>query len=429
MDPVVLCATGQIYDYETLRQWFVHGNRLCPKTNIEVLDVQVTRLPWLKCQIREWLEAHNMPMQDQDPVDSIREMHPMLGQLVHDIKRASSGGGSALISKRAEAVAELVRVFQDWDEKTGLADGAREMQRTVRSAVMDDLIWMVRYGDAYLQGVAASALACSDTPEENRWLAAAAVFPVVALLQSSVPYTQEAAMQVLYNVVLESDVAHKAVWTSGGVQGLLSIISKGRDEVRFHRDRVAVTLATMVELGEVKAFLRKFGVEPLKRMLLTSEDRWEKRDAAFALLTLELTEPELGDEVSMRKLEDYRWCSRAWLNGEVANPADGLTSNELLVRAQYESAMAEYLRAQQQHDVEGGAADVDADMAELEGEVDQAAVADGDGAGEGGLLALLAPLVEAGEEGEALEGEDDVHMWGVPRRNYRAEGEGGGATG
>jgi hypothetical protein len=41
MDPVVLCATGQVYEYTTLRNWFRTGNRLCPKTNIEVLDVQV----------------------------------------------------------------------------------------------------------------------------------------------------------------------------------------------------------------------------------------------------------------------------------------------------------------------------------------------------------------------------------------------------
>jgi hypothetical protein len=39
-DPVVLCATGQVYDYKTIKEWFMHGNRLCPKTNVEVLDVQ-----------------------------------------------------------------------------------------------------------------------------------------------------------------------------------------------------------------------------------------------------------------------------------------------------------------------------------------------------------------------------------------------------
>lgn len=41
LDPVVLCATGQVYEYCSLKNWFRTSNRLCPKTNIEVLDVQV----------------------------------------------------------------------------------------------------------------------------------------------------------------------------------------------------------------------------------------------------------------------------------------------------------------------------------------------------------------------------------------------------
>lgn len=40
-DPVVLVATGQMYDYGTLRKWFAMGNRLCPRTNTRLDDVQV----------------------------------------------------------------------------------------------------------------------------------------------------------------------------------------------------------------------------------------------------------------------------------------------------------------------------------------------------------------------------------------------------
>lgn len=35
--------------------------------------------------------------------------------------------------------------------------------------------------------------------------------------------------------------------------------------------------------------------------------RWEKRDAAFALLSLELSEEQLGAGISSDLLEDYRW--------------------------------------------------------------------------------------------------------------------------
>ena len=40
-DPVVLCATGQVYDYGSLKDWLKTGNRRCPKSNVEVVDVQV----------------------------------------------------------------------------------------------------------------------------------------------------------------------------------------------------------------------------------------------------------------------------------------------------------------------------------------------------------------------------------------------------
>lgn len=40
-DPVVLCATGQVYDHTSLRQWFQAGNFRCPKTNLDVHDAYV----------------------------------------------------------------------------------------------------------------------------------------------------------------------------------------------------------------------------------------------------------------------------------------------------------------------------------------------------------------------------------------------------
>lgn len=41
----------QVYCYSTIREWFKTGNRLCPRTNIEVQDVQVgvtSRDEWLR---------------------------------------------------------------------------------------------------------------------------------------------------------------------------------------------------------------------------------------------------------------------------------------------------------------------------------------------------------------------------------------------
>jgi hypothetical protein len=40
----------------------------------------------------------------------------------------------------------------------------------------------------------------------------------------------------------------------------------------------------------VRFYLKRYAAEPLIRMLVDSEDRWEKRDAATALLKLQLTQ-------------------------------------------------------------------------------------------------------------------------------------------
>lgn len=38
----------QLYDYTSFREWLCTGNRLCPRTNVEVSDAQIARLPGMK---------------------------------------------------------------------------------------------------------------------------------------------------------------------------------------------------------------------------------------------------------------------------------------------------------------------------------------------------------------------------------------------
>ena len=40
-DPAVLCGTGQVYNYSSIRDWLSLGQRRCPKTNLPLLDVEV----------------------------------------------------------------------------------------------------------------------------------------------------------------------------------------------------------------------------------------------------------------------------------------------------------------------------------------------------------------------------------------------------
>jgi hypothetical protein len=58
-------------------------------------------------------------------------------------------------------------------------------------------------------------------------------------------------------------------------------------------------------------------------MLETTVDRWEKRDAAFCLLALEMPSGTLPTGITKQLLEDYRWCSQKWLDMKVGREREG----------------------------------------------------------------------------------------------------------
>jgi hypothetical protein len=55
--------------------------------------------------------------------------------------------------KRASAVAELVRYLRKWEDQDTETDREEQAGKrlAVRKALMDDMVWMIRYGDTYLQ--------------------------------------------------------------------------------------------------------------------------------------------------------------------------------------------------------------------------------------------------------------------------------------
>lgn len=60
----------------------------------------------------------------------------------------------------------------------------------------------------------------------------------------------------------------------------------------YHRDRAAILVATLAEsLPEAKAYLQQHGAEPLKRMLLHSDDRCAARGWVAALLAAGEAQP------------------------------------------------------------------------------------------------------------------------------------------
>lgn len=59
-DPVMLCATGQIYDYSAIRPWLSNSNWRCPKTNTVIADPSVARVPALRQAAVKWAEENNI---------------------------------------------------------------------------------------------------------------------------------------------------------------------------------------------------------------------------------------------------------------------------------------------------------------------------------------------------------------------------------
>ncbi|KAF8072501.1 SPL11 [Scenedesmus sp. PABB004] len=286
-EPVILVATGMVYDRASLARWFAAGHHRCPRTNVEVVDAQVARLPWLRAAIADWAARRGRPppAEGQPSLAAVGALHADIGAAVRALRGSSSPS--------AADVAALARALQRWQDGSAGDGAAAAAQAAVRRAVVDDMAWLVRYGgDPELQAMAASVLNCCDDDDELAWLAATSTVPLVAMLQSSSSSAQQWSLQVLYKIALRVASAGPLLQRAGAVGALLRLVSLDRDAVPFHRDRAAVALARLAEQQPgVDAWLRhpppqEHGLVPLMGMLLNSPDRYEQRDAAFALLSL-----------------------------------------------------------------------------------------------------------------------------------------------
>ncbi|GFR50103.1 hypothetical protein Agub_g12249 [Astrephomene gubernaculifera] len=401
-DPVVLCATGQVYEYGTLRNWFRTGNRLCPKTNIEVLDVQVIRVPWFKARIHEWLRQHGRPPHPPpDPTERLARLHPSLAAWVHAIRNDTG-------ERRSAALADLYEALRQWEAATApppaphppaaggegasaeaqtaaqeaaaaaaaahaaavaQAGAVERLHKYVRGAVLDEAVWLLRHGNPYLQGVAASVLAYCDTAGEVSWLAATAAVPAVSLCMSQNRYTSQAATRLLYNLARGGQVARRALVGAGAVTALISVLATDRQEYGYCRDRAAATLALLIRDADGRSLLARYGLPHLVAMVRSGADRWEQRDAATVLLKLGLSEDELRElQLSADELVSYWCCSRAWLEGQADDPSRGYTAAEKQAQQAVEQLRAGTLTHAA---LAGLIADQDADL-HLTGSLDDA---------------------------------------------------------
>ena len=329
-NPVMLCCTGQVYDYPNLRSWLTLGNMVCPRTNMPMYDVQVVRLTALKERCREWMEAAGTPLpQDPTPVQlELQDLNPQLPDWLQAVR------GSGSLDKRGAAAAKINDLVVKWTSRSvhgqvdleddeGNFSGAGAMpplnphteglMKALKEWVIDDLLWLVRYGNNYGKGCAANALSCFTLPQELAWIAVCGAVPLVATLQSPDAYARQAAARVINNIVHGSEVVRNILGEAGAVQGMLWQIESKMAAGPYTRAPAAQGLWGLAHSGRWrKAIIESGGVASLKG-LIHEGTRYEQRDAAGALLQMALAPRALGPDITKQYLLQLRHCSQDWL--------------------------------------------------------------------------------------------------------------------
>jgi hypothetical protein len=135
-------------------------------------------------------------------------------------------------------------------------------------AILLDLVWLMRQGDAYGSGVAAAALAQYDSPSQVIFLAAVAAMPTVALLWSPHSYGQHSAARLLANLSRASLAMAGVLVEAGAVRGLLQQLDLGTP-FEYSRCSAASALRGLCQAAEGRREVRQGGgVRLLKQMVL-----------------------------------------------------------------------------------------------------------------------------------------------------------------
>mmetsp|Transcript_16557 Transcript_16557/g.39284 ORF Transcript_16557/g.39284 Transcript_16557/m.39284 type:complete len:304 (-) Transcript_16557:200-1111(-) len=188
--PVLLSATGQVYDYRSLRTWLTRGNMLCPRTNIPLSDIQVVRLAALRQRCQEWLEkeGHDPEIEPSPAELGLEELDADLPEWVATLKSSGS------LERRGNAAARINDLMVHWASRRNEAaatEHEERLMRQLRECIIDDLLWLLRYGKNYGKGCAANALSCFTLPAELAWIAACGAIPLVAMLQLPDAYAKQ----------------------------------------------------------------------------------------------------------------------------------------------------------------------------------------------------------------------------------------------
>ncbi|KAI3438164.1 hypothetical protein D9Q98_000601 [Chlorella vulgaris] len=353
-DPVLLCGTGQVYCSTSLRSWLATGSRTCPRTNLELRDVELVRLPSVRGRIAAWRAQHSLPqLPALDPPPDVVQAAgrgqeegegqgeaPPLASLLADLR-------SGDVYKRGVAAGRINNMLIEWGRQPHRAERAQVME-----AMLLDLVWLLRQGNPYGSGVAAAALAQYDHPScSTAFLAAVAACPAVALLWSPHSYGQHSAARLLAQLARATPSMPEVLVEAGAVRGLLQQLDL-RVPFQYNRCSAAAALAALCKHAEGRQEVRRGGgIRLLKELVLQAEPasepecgehliRFDKRDASTCLLALRLTADEVAQSplIDLQQLRSYSHCSRAWLLGHVSAPATGYSAEEVTAGLQLRAA-------------------------------------------------------------------------------------------
>ncbi|KAH7444405.1 hypothetical protein KP509_02G076900 [Ceratopteris richardii] len=167
--------------------------------------------------------------------------------------------------------------------KPVVMDDAEQNMRNDVSQLVDDL----KSGSADAQRVAATSLRflAKQSPENRKLIArCGAIMPLVMLLNTLEPQTQENAVTALLNLSMD-DKNKSEIALAGAIDPLVKILKTGTTEAK---ENAAATLYSLSVLDENKVAIGESGAIPFLVDLLMYGSLQGKKDAATALYNLSI---------------------------------------------------------------------------------------------------------------------------------------------
>eukprot|EP01018_Ginkgo_biloba_P029114 Gb_12875 [translate_table: standard] len=237
-DPVIV-ATGQTYDRSCIQKWLDAGHKTCPKTQQTLPHLVLTPNYVLRSLIAQWCEARGIELPKRSGPSR---------------NRKTAGSVPDMPGDRATVDALLHRLSSGIPEEQRAAAGEL---RLLAKRNADNRICIAEAG---------------------------AIPPLVNLLSTPDPRTQEHAVTALLNLSIH-DSNKGAIVMAGAIPPIVEVLKCGSMEAR---ENAAATLFSLSVVDENKITIGASGAIPALVDLLREGSQRGKKDAATALFNLSI---------------------------------------------------------------------------------------------------------------------------------------------